>query len=151
MLYSALVVAADEKHLFQSKSLFEFHKGIGFTSKGLLVIQAVAYLHPCFLARDIEINLHILIVVVEFFSIAFVLVGLLAKVIGCGAMSGLCGYKGMDKLKIGIGMMTRGEVALIVSQRGLKAGIIGSEYFTAVILLIIVSSIVTPILCPSSP
>ena len=61
-------------------------------------------------------------------------------------MSGLCGYKGLDKLKIGIGMMTRGEVALIVSQRGLKAGIIGSEYFTAVILLIIVSSLLTPLL-----
>jgi Kef-type K+ transport system membrane component KefB len=43
-------------------------------------------------------------------------------------------------------MMTRGEVALIVAQRGLKAGILDSKYFTAVILLIVVSSILTPVL-----
>ena len=41
--------------------------------------------------------------------------------------------------------MTRGEVALIVAQRGLKAGMVESQFFTSVILLIIISSIVTPI------
>ncbi|MBR4004542.1 MAG: cation:proton antiporter, partial [Treponema sp.] len=50
-----------------------------------------------------------------------------------------------DSFKIGVGMMTRGEVALIVTQRGLAAGILDTSFFTAVILLIIVSSIVTPI------
>lgn len=43
-------------------------------------------------------------------------------------------------------MMTRGEVALIVAQRGLKAGMMDSQFFTAVILLIIISSIVTPVI-----
>ena len=66
--------------------------------------------------------------------------------IGCGAMSRLCGFKGKDTLKIGVGMMTRGEVALIVAQRGLSEGMISSVYFTSVILLIIVSSIATPII-----
>lgn len=41
--------------------------------------------------------------------------------------------------------MTRGEVALIAAQKGLSIGLIDSSYFTAVILLIIVSSIATPI------
>ncbi len=80
------------------------------------------------------------------FCIAFVLVSLVTKIIGCGIMSRLCGFKGYDTLKIGIGMMTRGEVALIVAQKGLSAGLISSEYFTAVIMLIIISSIATPIL-----
>ena len=80
------------------------------------------------------------------FCIAFVLVALVTKIIGCGLMSRMLGFKGLDTLKIGIGMMTRGEVALIVAQKGLSAGLISSEYFTAVILLIIISSIVTPIL-----
>lgn len=80
------------------------------------------------------------------FCIGFVLVALFTKIIGCGLMSRLCGFRGLDTLKIGIGMMTRGEVALIVAQKGLSAGLISSEYFTAVILLIITSSIVTPIL-----
>ena len=80
------------------------------------------------------------------FSAAFVLVALSSKIIGCGAMSRLCGFKGKDTLKVGVGMMTRGEVALIVAQRGLSEGMISSAYFTSVILLIIVSSILTPIL-----
>ena len=50
-----------------------------------------------------------------------------------------------DSIRIGAGMMTRGEVALIVAQKGLSAGVLDSVYFPAVILLIIVSSIVTPI------
>ena len=79
------------------------------------------------------------------FSLAFVAVALVSKIIGCGAMSRLCGFKGSDTLKVGVGMMTRGEVALIVAQRGLTEGMIGSQYFTSVILLIIVSSILTPI------
>lgn len=80
------------------------------------------------------------------FSVAFVIVGLLSKIIGCGIMGRLCGFKGYDCLKIGVGMMTRGEVALIVAQKGLAVGLMSAQYFTAVILLIIVSSISAPIL-----
>ena len=80
------------------------------------------------------------------FSLGFVLVGLLAKIIGCGAVGWLTGFKGKNALKIGIGMMTRGEVALIVAKRGLEADMMESKFFTSVILLIITSSILTPIL-----
>ena len=79
------------------------------------------------------------------FCICFVIVALLAKVIGCGLVSKLCKFNVSDSLKIGVGMMTRGEVALIVAQKGLAAGLLTSDYFTAVILLILVSSIATPI------
>ena len=81
-----------------------------------------------------------------FFSIAFVAVALLSKIIGCGTASKLCRFKWGDSLKIGVGMMTRGEVALITAQKGLAAGLISSDYFTAVILMILVSSITAPIL-----
>ena len=80
------------------------------------------------------------------FSIGFVLVAMLSKVIGCGLASKCFKYSWIDCLKIGAGMMTRGEVALIITNKGLGLGIIDSSYFTAVILLIIVSSIVTPII-----
>lgn len=79
------------------------------------------------------------------FSIVFVIVALLSKIAGCGLMARMCGYRGMDSLKIGVGMMTRGEVALIVAQRGLSVGMLDAKYFTSVILLILVSSILTPI------
>lgn len=80
------------------------------------------------------------------FAIGFVIVALICKIIGCGLMARVCGFKGNDALKIGVGMMTRGEVALIVSQKGLSVGMLSPVYFTAVILLIIVSSIATPII-----
>ena len=80
------------------------------------------------------------------FSLGFIVVALLGKVVGCGLMGRLCGFKGKDNLKIGVGMMTRGEVALIVAQKGLAAGLVDSIYFASVILLIVVSSIATPIL-----
>lgn len=79
------------------------------------------------------------------FAVGFVIVGLISKIIGCGLMARICRFKGKDALKIGVGMMTRGEVALIVAQKGLSMNLIDPVYLTAVILLIIVSSISTPI------
>ena len=79
------------------------------------------------------------------FSVGFVLVGLISKIIGCGLMAKVCKFKWSESLKVGIGMMTRGEVALIVSQKGLSVGLLDPVYFTSVILLIITSSILTPI------
>ena len=67
------------------------------------------------------------------------------KIIGCGCAAKICGFNWPDSLKVGIGMMTRGEVALIVAQKGLAVGMVDSVYFTAVILLIVVSSVATPI------
>lgn len=80
------------------------------------------------------------------FSLGFVLVALITKIVGCGLMARVCRFKGKDALKIGVGMMTRGEVALIVAQKGLSVGLLTPVYFTSVILLIIVSSVSTPIL-----
>ena len=68
------------------------------------------------------------------FSVCFVIVALITKVIGCGLAA-----------KVGVGMMTRGEVALIVAQKGLDIGVVDPVYFTAVILLIVVSSVATPL------
>jgi Kef-type K+ transport system membrane component KefB len=80
------------------------------------------------------------------FSVGFVIIALITKIIGCGLMAKICKFSFPDSLKIGVGMMTRGEVALIVAQKGLSVGLLTSEYFTSVILLIIVSSVFTPIL-----
>ncbi len=80
------------------------------------------------------------------FALAFVVVALITKIIGCGLMAKIFKMSNRDALKCGVGMMTRGEVALIVATKGLYAGMLDSVYFTAVILLIVVSSILTPIL-----
>ena len=80
------------------------------------------------------------------FSLAFVLVALLGKIIGCGLVAKAFRNSWKDSLKIGVGMMTRGEVALIVANKGLAVGMVEQRYFLAVILLIIVSSVSVPII-----
>lgn len=80
------------------------------------------------------------------FSIGFVIVAMASKIIGCGGIAKALGYKFKDSLKVGVGMMTRGEVALIVAQKGLSVGMMDPVYFASVILLIIVSSVSTPII-----
>ena len=79
------------------------------------------------------------------FSVCFVIVALITKVIGCGLAAKVCRFSWADSLKVGVGMMTRGEVALIVAQKGLDIGVVDPVYFTAVILLIVVSSVATPL------
>ena len=80
------------------------------------------------------------------FSLGFVAVALLTKIIGCGLISMACKIPPRHAIKVGVGMMTRGEVALIVAQKGMSVGLLDPVYFTSVILLIITSSILTPIL-----
>ncbi len=79
------------------------------------------------------------------FTAAFVVMGLLSKVLGCGAGALLCKFSPQDSIRVGFGMMARGEVVLIVAQRGIAAGIIGAAYMFPVIILIVVSSFLTPI------
>ncbi|HEZ7986288.1 MAG TPA: cation:proton antiporter [Ruminococcus sp.] len=80
------------------------------------------------------------------FSAGFVAIALITKVIGCGMTAKIMKYSFRDSLKVGVGMMTRGEVALIVAKKGLSVELLDSKYFASVILLIIISSILTPII-----
>lgn len=110
-------------------------------------INSYMFFGPVFFASiGLKTNIDNLNGEILLFSIGFVIVALATKIIGCGLMSRLCKFNTMDSFKIGVGMMTRGEVALIVSQKGLAVGLMSPVYFTSVILLIIVSSISTPII-----
>ena len=110
-------------------------------------IQSYMLFGPIFFASiGLQTNIRELNTTILVFSVFFVVVGMLSKIIGCAGMSKLLHFSNNDALKIGCGMMTRGEVALIVAQRGLKIGLLHETFFTAVILLIIVSSIITPII-----
>lgn len=80
------------------------------------------------------------------FTIGFVVVALVCKIVGCGLAAKVCKFSWSNSLKCGIGMMTRGEVALIVAQKGLSIGLMDEQFFACVIMLIIVSSVLTPIL-----
>lgn len=86
------------------------------------------------------------VIFILLFCVAFVVFGMGAKLVGCGLGARLCKYEWQESWKVGIGMMVRGEVCLIVANTGKAQGLISEEYYPAIILLIIVSSILTPLL-----
>lgn len=84
------------------------------------------------------------------FGIALAVAGILGKVLGCGGSAYLCKYNAADSFRIGIGMMARAEVALVCTQKGVDSGIIGSEIMPFILILIVVTSFITPIVLKST-
>ncbi len=84
------------------------------------------------------------------FAFVAVLVGLIGKIVGCGAVCKAFKYSWRESAIGGVGMMARGEVALIVTQTvtssALGENALGGEFMLMTVLLILVSSILTPIL-----
>lgn len=80
------------------------------------------------------------------FTLALLIVAILSKIVGCGLGAKIYGFSNMDSLAIGVGMISRGEVALIVAQKGEQAGLISSTLFPAIVLVVIVTTLITPIL-----
>ena len=105
------------------------------------------YLSPVFFASiglQVELtgmNTHILL-----FAVALTIVAILSKILGCGLGAKLCRYTNQESLQIGVGMISRGEVALIGATKGADLGLISKELFGPVIVVVVVTTIITPIL-----
>lgn len=80
------------------------------------------------------------------FSLSFVLVAIVTKIIGCGGMAKVFGFSFKDSLRVGVGMITRGEVALVVTQKGVENGLIDPKYIAITVFLVLTSSLFAPIL-----
>lgn len=80
------------------------------------------------------------------FAIVITLVAIITKVVGCSLGAKICGYKGYQCKRIGVGMISRGEVALIVANKGSSMGLLGSTMLGPIVIMVIVTTIITPIL-----
>ena len=80
------------------------------------------------------------------FSVLLLIVAILSKIIGCSFGAKLCGYSKDEAKQIGVGMISRGEVALIVANKGSALGLMNSVFFGPTIIIVIVTTIITPIL-----
>lgn len=78
------------------------------------------------------------------FILLLTVVAILTKIIGGGIGAKLTGFNMSSSLIIGSGMISRGEVALILATTGLASGLLHPEYFTPVILVVIITTLVTP-------
>jgi Kef-type K+ transport system membrane component KefB len=78
------------------------------------------------------------------FTGALILVAIVAKALGCGVFARLSGFDRRESLRVGIGMISRGEVGLIVAGYGLSHGLIGADVFSASVLVVLATTMVTP-------
>jgi Kef-type K+ transport system membrane component KefB len=80
------------------------------------------------------------------FAIILLVIAILSKVVGCGLGAKMCGCTGKEAFQVGIGMISRGEVALIVAQKGYASGMLDDVLFAPIVLVVIVTTLITPIL-----
>jgi len=80
------------------------------------------------------------------FTIVLSVVAILTKVVGCGIGARLCKFERKESLSVGVGMISRGEVALIVAKKGAQANIIDTELFSPIVIMIVVTTLITPLL-----
>ncbi|GMQ59635.1 cation:proton antiporter [Vallitalea sediminicola] len=78
------------------------------------------------------------------YAIVIVVIAILGKIVGCGVGARLSGFSRKQSMQVGVGMIARAEVALIVANQGLSSKIITNRTFTSVVLLVVISTIVTP-------
>jgi len=97
-----------------------------------------------FVSIGLEIDLHQLTGADVPLALALVVVAILAKVIGCGLGARLGGFTKREALRVGVGMVGRGEVSLIVAAVGVAAGLIQTQLFSVVALVVLVTALVTP-------
>lgn len=104
-------------------------------------------LSPIFFASiGIKVELTAMTKTIFIFAILLLLVAILSKVIGCGLGARLCKYSNREAIQIGTGMISRGEVALIVANKGIAMGLMLPEFLAPVVIVVVVTTIVTPIL-----
>ena len=80
------------------------------------------------------------------FTVALLVVSVISKLVGCGLGAKLCHFTGRESVQVGVGMVCRGEVALIVANRGLSLGVLSAVMMTPVIITVIGGTILTPVL-----
>lgn len=102
---------------------------------------------PVFFASvGLKVSIENMGVSIWIFSGIILVIALLSKVVGCGLGAKICGYTSMEALQIGVGMISRGEVALIVAQKGYEAGMLDDVLFAPIVLIVIITTLLTPIL-----
>lgn len=80
------------------------------------------------------------------FAIILVVVATLTKVLGCGLGAKICGYNNRECIQIGVGMVSRGEVALIVATKGDAVGLMSPNFLGPVVIVVVVTTIIAPVL-----
>jgi Kef-type K+ transport system membrane component KefB len=98
-----------------------------------------------FISLGVIMDLHVITVNLLIFILALTGIALLTKAIGCGIPARLAGLSTKESLITGIGMIPRGEVAMIVALIGLNQNLISQATYSALILMSLLTTIIPPL------
>ena len=105
------------------------------------------FLSPVFFASvGLKVSLDSMTLPTALLTVVIVLVAVFSKIIGCGLSAKICGYTKEEALRIGVGMVSRGEVALIVANKGIASGMMNPVFLVPVVLMVVVTTVITPIM-----
>ena len=105
------------------------------------------YLAPVFFASiGLKVVLEDMTSHIILFAVVLTIVAVLSKLLGCGLGARVTGFDTKQSIQIGVGMVSRGEVALIVASKGADLHLVSPELFGPVVVVVVVTTIITPIL-----
>lgn len=117
-----------------------------FVAKKFTVTSYMVFTPVFFASVGMKTDLKTMNSEIMVFALVLVVAAVLSKVIGCGLGSKLTGMNNHESLVCGIGMVARSEVALMVAQKGIHAGMIDPVILPAIVLSVICSALLTPVL-----
>jgi Kef-type K+ transport system membrane component KefB len=92
-----------------------------------------------------QVNLTGLNLEVLLLSAVIIAVAIASKLVGCGLSATIFLRDKSRGMKVGIGMISRGEVGLIVAGIGVSSGVLSSNVYTAIIVMVAITTVITPV------
>ena len=117
-----------------------------FVAKKVAVTSYMVFTPVFFASVGMKTDLSAMNGEILLFALVLLIAAVISKIIGCGLAGRLTGMSGHQSLVAGIGMVARGEVALMVAQKGINAGMIEAAVLPAVVLTVICCALLTPVL-----
>lgn len=117
-----------------------------FVAKKMTVASYMVFTPVFFASVGMKTDLTTMNMEILIFALVLLAASILSKIIGCGVAARLTGGTNHESLVIGMGMVARGEVALMVAQKGINAGMIDPVILPAVVMCVICCALLTPVL-----
>jgi len=110
-----------------------------------VAIMAYAFFVPIFFVNiGLEVNMRDISGNAWWFAAAFTVIAVLTKILGSGVGARVGGLTNRESFQLGVGMVSRGEVGLIVASFSLTEGLISSQNFSIAVFMVIVATLLTP-------
>lgn len=112
--------------------------------RGLHAVNYGVFVPLFFVSIGLQANLRLLTAELLPFALIITLLAIITKIVGSGAGSLLGGLDRMAAFRISLGMVSRGEVGLIIASLGVTYGILEPDLFTIIVFIVLVTTIITP-------